>query len=118
MALELQHRSRERAIFSVLVGDLEHHSSLGNIHGDFFRGSCMPVCPDNVTVEAVEGKLAEHLEWLDLGAPLLPASVRSVKATLAAVTCNQGVKLLGVCSDTVDLAVTAIVKLSFCWVCC
>jgi len=112
MALELQHRGHVRAIFPVLVGDLEHHSSLGNIHGDFFRGGGMPVCQDNVTVEAVEGKLAEHLERLGLGAPLLPASVRSIKATLAAITCNQGVKLLGVCSDTVDLAVSAIVKLS------
>ena len=72
----------------------------------------MPACQGDVTVKAVEGKLVDHLQRLGKGAPQLPASARTVKATLAAITSNQGVKLVGVRSDTVDKVVAAIVKLA------
>jgi len=112
LALELQHRGHLRAIFPVLVGEPWQDSELGDIYGDFFKGGGMPACHGDVAVQAVEGKLVEHLERLGKGAPLLPASARTIKATLAAITSNQGVKLLGVRSDTVDNAVAAIVKLA------
>jgi len=112
LALELQHRGDLRAIFPILVGELRHDTELGDIHGDFFKGGGMPTCQDDVTVKAVEGKLVDHLQRLGKGAPQLPAAARTVKATLAAITNNQGVKLVGVRSDTVDNVVAAIVKLA------
>jgi len=36
LALELKHRGHLRAIFPVLVGEIEHHSTLGALHGNFF----------------------------------------------------------------------------------
>jgi len=112
LALELQHRGDLRAIFPILVGELRHDTELGDIHGDFFKGGGMPTCKDDVTVKAVEGKLFDHLQRLGKGVPQLPAAARTVKATLAAITNNQGVKLVGVRSDTVDNVVAALVKLA------
>jgi len=88
LALELKHHGHLRAIFPVLVGEIEHHSTLGALYGDFFEGSCMPMCQGDVTVEAVEGKVVEHLKRLGKGPLLLPGSARTVKATLAAITSN------------------------------
>jgi len=72
----------------------------------------MPMCQGDVTVEAVEGKVVEHLKRLGKGPPLLPGSARIVKATLAAITSNQGIRMVGMCSDTVDNVVNAIVRLA------
>jgi len=112
LALELYLRGDLRAIFPVLVGEVEHNPTLGDIHGDFFKDGGMPACEGDVVVAAVEGKLVEHLGRLGKGVPMLPASDRTVKATLAAITRNQGVKLFGVRSDTVDNAVAAIKRLA------
>jgi len=112
LALELYLRGDLRAIFPVMVGEVEHNPTLGDIHGDFFTDSGMSACQGDVVVAAVEGKLVEHLGRLGKGVPMLPASDRTVKATLAAITRNQGVKLFGVRSDTVDNAVAAIKRLA------
>ena len=111
LALELQHRGSLRAILPVFVGELRHDNELGDMHGDFFKSGGMPVCIDDVVVEAVECKLVEHLQRLGKGAPQLPASSRTIKATLAVITSNQGVKLLGVRSDTMDNVIADIQRL-------
>ena len=82
------------------------------MYGDFFKDGCMPCCQGDVVVEAIEGKLVQLLEYSGKGAPQLPASARTVKATLDAIIRNQGLKLQGVSSDTLDQAVAAIVKLA------
>jgi len=112
LALELLHRGLLRAIFPVLVGEVETHCTLGELHGSFFANWGIPACQGDVVVEAVESKLVQHLERLGKGAPLLLTSARSVKTTLAGITSNQGVKLEGVRSDIIDNVVAAIVKLA------
>jgi len=112
LALELRHRGDVRAIFPIFVGERRHDSDLGDLHGDFFKGGGTSACQGDVTVEAVEGKVVEHLERMGKGAPQLPASARTIKATLAAITSNQGVKLSGVRADAIDKVVAAIVKLA------
>jgi len=90
------------------VGEVEYNPTLGvDTHGDFFKDGGMPACQGDMVVE---GKHVEHLQRLGKGVPLLTASNRTVKATLAAITCNQGAKLF-VCTDTVDNAVAAINRL-------
>ena len=117
LALELQHRGHLRAIFPVLVGELETHNKLGDIWVDFSlkngisECSGITACQGDVVVEAVEGKLVEHLERLGKGAPQLPRAARTVKATLDAITCNQGVKLEGMCAAAVDNAVYRLSRL-------
>jgi len=54
----------------------------------------------------------EHLERFGKGNPQLPGAARTVKATLAAITSNQGGALQGMCSDTVDKIVAVIVKVA------
>jgi len=49
---------------------------------------------------------------LGKGIPQLPGAVCTVKATLAAITSNQGGALQGMCSDTVDKIVAVIVKVA------
>ena len=97
-----------------MVSELERNPTLGNMHGDFFKYSGMPACQNDVEAAEVEGKLVEHLGLLSKGIPLLPASNRTVKATSAAITRagNQGIKLFGVRTDTVDNAVAAIKRLA------
>ena len=109
LALELQLRGH---LCAIMVGELEHNSTQGDIHGDFFKDGGMPACQGDVVLGAVEGKLVEHLERLGKGAPQLPRAARTVKATLDAITCNQGVKLEGMCAAAVDNAVDRIVKLA------
>jgi len=112
LTLELQLRGHLCAIFPIMVGELEHNSTLGDIHGDFFKDGGMPACQGDVVLGAVEGKLVEHLGQLGKGVPMLPASDRTVEATLAAITRNQGVKLFGVRADTVYNAVAGIKRLA------
>jgi len=112
LALELRHRSLLRAIFPVFVGEVQTHQTLGELHGNFLESGGIPNCDGDVMVEAVEGKLVQHLQRLGMGDPLLPASSRSVKATLNGIKSNQGVKLEGLRFDTMDIAVAAIVKLA------
>ena len=109
LALELQLRGH---LCAIMVGELEHNSTLGDIHGDFFKDGGMPACQGDVVLGAVEGKLVEHLGQLGKGVPMLPASDRTVEATLAAITRNQGVKLFGVRADTVYNAVAGIKRLA------
>jgi len=95
LALELKQRGDLRAIYPVLVGEVEQqHPDLGDIHGDFFRGGGKPDCKEEA-VKAVEDKLEQHLQRLGKGAPHLPAPARTVKATIDAILDYQGVKLSG-----------------------
>ena len=108
LALELRQRGDLRAIYPVLVGEVEQqHPHLGDIHGDFFKGGGKPSCRDEA-VEAVEAKLAEHLARLGKGVPQLPASSRTVKATLDAILAHQGVLMKG--TDALETAAAKIVR--------
>jgi len=111
MALELFRRSDLRAIFPVFVGELRYDSSLGKMYGDFFQDECVPRCSD-VVVKAIEGQLVQLLEYSGKGAPQLPASARTVKATFGAITSFEGFKLRGRSSDAWDQAVDAIEALA------
>jgi hypothetical protein len=105
LALELRQRGDLRAIYPVLVGELKQ-LGLGDAYGDsvysdFFKTGGVPACPDEV-VEAVQEKVVQHLERLCKGPPLSPA--RTVKATLNAVTENQGVKLMGTREEATEVS--------------
>ena len=67
----------------------------------------MPNSPD-VVVDAVEAKLAEHLQRVGQGAP--QTAPQSVRAVLSGVTSHQGVFLRGPRADAVDHAVREIAR--------
>lgn len=106
LALELKLRGDLRAICPVLVGDVEEHPHLGDIHGDFFAGGGKTKCRDEV-VEAVDAKLAEHLQRMGKGAPQRPVASRTVEATLNAILEHQGEFVKG--TDAVEAAAEALV---------
>jgi len=59
------HRGDLRALYPVFAGELQHHSSLGDMHGDFFfKDGSMPACQGDVVVEAVEDKWSIWCVWL------------------------------------------------------
>ena len=111
LALELRHRGDLQAIFPVLVGECRHDVELGDMYGDFFKGGGMPTCLD-VRVLKVEDKLKEHLQRLGKGTPKLLGDTRTVSATIAAITSNQGVKLIGIRTNATEKVVAEIVKLA------
>jgi len=85
LALELHHRGHLCAIFPILVSAVKYNPTLGvDTYGDFFKDGSMPACQGGIVVEAVEGKLVEHLRRLGKGVPLLTANNFTVKAALAA----------------------------------
>ena len=108
MALELKARSHLRAIFPVLVGEMEQHS-IGALYGDFFRGG-MPNCAD-VVVASVEDKLSFHLQRAGMGPMQCQPADRTVKGSLGIITGHQGVKLVGLEHDVMEKAVIKIGEL-------
>ena len=109
LALELRHRGDLRAIFPVLVGELDWHNQLGNIYGDFFQGGGKPACHSEV-VQVVEDKLKDHLQRLGKGAPQMLGNTRTVKTTLDMITANQGVKLAGMRTEATNKVVDEIIR--------
>ena len=85
LALELLERKKIDRIAPLLV-----------CARDFFKEGGKPIFEDgSEAVEAVEAKVAAHLERLELGLPQVPPYLRGPKATLNALLVHQGESLRG-----------------------
>jgi hypothetical protein len=112
LALELKERGELRAIFPVLIGDVEQcGGSLETGYGDFFRGGGVPQCP-SVRVDSVAQKCRAHLLRAGKGAPLLDDW--TVKGVLERIMQHQGTFLkgapMGTAVENVVMAVAGVAR--------
>ena len=98
LALELQQQGLVERIYPVCIGDASVNVTAGiTSYAKYFdRPSCHPNLEPvaGVVVKAVESKLAEHLEGVGLGSPMLEPL--SVKKIVDLVTINQQGKIVEV----------------------
>jgi hypothetical protein len=78
-----------------------------DVYGNFFNDGGFPKCRDEV-VGRIEEKLRAHLSRLGKGAPRLPASERTVAATLKSIAEFQGAFFQGSSTDAMDEVVVRV----------
>jgi hypothetical protein len=92
LAAEMQARGLIRAVYPLFVGDLDSESCT---YSNYFASGCHPAAAGAVVVTAAAVKLAEHLDRLGLGTPILDAASLSVASLLERATKSQGAFLEG-----------------------
>jgi hypothetical protein len=105
LAIELEKRGQLRAIFPVFVDELQ--SQHPDLYSNFSDAGGLPKCRDEV-VDRIEEKLRAHLSRLGKGAPRLPASERTVAATLKSIAEFQGAFFRGSSTDAMDEVVARV----------
>ena len=102
LALELKDRGMIEGIFPVFIGGQDDAGRYQN----YFNTGCHPGPLSITPVDAVEGKLAEHLDRQALGQAYRSGEACGVKDTVWDITSNQGCiwegELAGMVSESVD----------------
>ncbi len=114
LALELQERGLIDYVFPILIGDMKvDPADADNIeYGDYYRGGCSPNLSQSggVVVQSIQAKLAEHLNRLSLGCPILEA--KAVKEVIGDITSHQGAFLRGKQQESFQQITQAIVDMT------